>query len=204
MPQKLLQQVLNIFPERETARSKIPRIFHKFKNIRVVIDGFEVRSQRPEDFREQGNTYSNYKASATHKFLLGMHLRGGICFLSDAFEGSISDKMLFKECGIIQSLQRGDSILADRGFTISDICNEIGCTVVIPPFLDGREQFTKDEVDLTRSIAAARIHVERIIGRMKNFRLLQKVIPKTLVPIISQVAFVIAMLVNFQEPLVKL
>lgn len=146
--------------------------------------------------------YSDYKSSATHKFLLGMHIRGGICFLSDAFEGSVSDKALFKECGIIQLLQEGDLILADRGFNIGDICNEIGCTAIIPPFLSGRQQFTRDEVDLTRSVASARVHVERIIGRIREFRLMQKIIPKTLTPIISQIAFVTAMLVNFQEPLI--
>ena len=109
-----------------------------------MIDGFEVRCQRPKDYREQENTYSDYKASATatHKFLLGMHIRGGVCFLSDTFEGAILDKVLFKESGIIQFLQSGDLILADRGFNIADICNEIGCTVVIPPFLFGRSQFT--------------------------------------------------------------
>ena len=83
-------------------RSKIPKVFKKFKKIRTVIDGFEVRWQRPKDYKEQGNTYSDYKASATHKFLLGMHIRNGVCFLSDAFEGAISDKVLFKERGIIQ------------------------------------------------------------------------------------------------------
>ena len=49
----------------------------------------------------------------------------------------------------------------------------------------------------------ARVYVERTIGRVKGFRLLQKVIPKSLVPIISQLIFVAAMLVNFQEPLVN-
>lgn len=164
-------KTLNVFPERETDRSKIPKVFWKFKNIRVVIDGFEVRTQKPQDYREQGNTYSDYKASATHKFLVGMHIRGGVCFLSDAFEGAISDKALFKESGIIQSLREGDLILADRGFNILEICNEIGCMVVTPPFLDGRKQFTKEEVYLTKPVASARVHVERIIGRIKGYRL---------------------------------
>lgn len=195
-------KTLNVFPERETDRSKIPEVFRKFKNIRVVVDGFEVFTQRSQDYREQGNTYSEYKASATYKFLVGMHIRGGVCFLSDAFEGAISDKDLFTRSGIIKSLKKDDLILADRGFNILDICNEIGCKVIIPPFLNGRNQFTKEEVALTKSVAAARVHIERTIGRIKEFRLLQKVIPKTLVSTISQIGFVIAMLVNFQEPLV--
>lgn len=194
---------INIFPQRETDRSKIPKVFRKFKNIRTVIDGFEVRCQKPKDYREQGNTYSNYKASATYKFLIGMHIRGGVCFLSDAFEGAISDKNLFIKSGIMNNLRSGDVILADRGFNIADICNEIDCKVIIPPFLSGRKQFTKEEVELTRTVASARVHVERIIGRVKEFRLLQKVIPNALVSIVSQMVFVVAMLVNFQEPIVN-
>lgn len=194
---------LDIFPERETDRSKIPKIFRKFKNIRVIIDGFELRTQKPKDYREQGNVYSNYKSCPTHKFLIGIHVSGAVSFLSDAFEGSISDRELFERSGIMAYLIKQDLIMADRGFNIGDICNSIGCNVIVPPFLSGRDKFTKHEVDITRSIASARIHVERTIGRIKEFRILQKVVPKSLVPIISQMTFVIGMLVNFQEPLVK-
>lgn len=194
---------LSIFPDRETDVQKIPKVFRKFKNIRVIIDGFEVRTQKPKDYREQGNVYSNYKASSTHKFLVGIHVCGAVCFLSDSFEGSVSDRDLFLKCGILSHLNKNDVIMADRGFNIADICNEMGLNVVVPPFLSGRDKLTKDEVTMTRNIASARIHVERTIGRIKGFRILQKVIPKTLVSIISQMTFVICMLVNFQEPLVK-
>lgn len=69
-------------------------------------------------------------------------------------------------------------------------------------FKKKRKHFTKEEIKTAREIAAARIHVERFIGRMKEFRIMQRVIPKNMLPIISQITFVIAMLVNFQEPLV--
>lgn len=196
-------KTLNIFPKRETNRDNIPKIFQKFKNIRVIIDGFELRTQKPTDYGEQGNVYSTYKSSPTFKFLIGIHVSGAVSFLSDAFEGSISDRQLFKRSGILSHLNKNDLVMADRGFNIGDICNSVGCTIIVPPFLSGRHKFTKHEVDMTRSIASARIHVERTIGRLKEFRILQKVIHKTLVPIISQMTFVIAMLVNFQEPLVK-
>lgn len=193
---------LSIFPERETDKSKIPIVFRKYKNIRVVIDGFEVRTQKAQNYGEQGNTYSSYKASPTFKFLCGMHPSGAICYISDAFEGATSDRQLFKDSGFISHLVSGDLVMADRGFNVADICNEAGCSLIIPPFLSGRDKFTKEEVKITREIAAARIHVERVIGRIKEFRILQRVIPKTLVPIISQLVFVTGMLVNFQEPLV--
>lgn len=196
-------KLLEIFPKRETRASKKPKAFRKFKNLRVVIDCFEIRTQSATDYREKGNTYSSYKSSATLKFLCGMHTSGGVCFLSEGFEGATSDRQIFKDCGIMDHLDVADVVMADRGFDVKDLLNEIGCQLIIPPFLKGRKKFTKMEVRSTRSIAAARVHVERTIGRMKNYRILQKVIPKTMVSIVSQTTFVIAMLVNFQENIVK-
>lgn len=75
---------------------------------------------------------------------------------------------------------------------------EIGCKLVI------QEAIYKRRSGINyRSVASARMHVERTIGKIKGFRLLQKVIPKTFVPIISQLVFFVVMLVNFQEPLVN-
>ena len=54
---------------------------------------------------------------------------------------------------------------------------------------------------MTKIIAKARIHVERYNERIKNFELLSKKIPQTLIPLISQIVFVVCCLVNFQEPL---
>ena len=51
-----------------------------------------------------------------------------------------------------------------------------------PPFKT-KEQFTKEEVELTRRIASARIHVERKMEQIKNFRILQGVLPLALSPL---------------------
>lgn len=193
---------MQIFAPREKLTRNVPRPFRKFKNIRVIVDAFEMRSEKPSDYREQGNMYSSYKAYTTYKLLCGIHPTGAIIFLSDAFEGAISDREIFKQSGIADNIDRDDLIMADRGFNISDICNEIGCSLIIPPFLSGRDNFTKDEIRSAREISSARVHVERVIGRIKQFRLMEKRLPKTLIPIISQIAFVVAMLVNFQKPLV--
>ena len=72
-------------------------------------------------------------------------------------------------------------------------------TVFIPPFLGKHATFTKEEILLTKRIAKARIHVERFNEQLKKFRLLDKTIPLTLVPIASQLVYVAACLVNFQD-----
>ena len=67
--------------------------------------------------------------------------------------------------------------MADCGFTIKDQLEKIGVTLNIPPFLDGRQQLLSSEVQQGRSRASLRIHVERAIGRIKQFAVLQEKVP---------------------------
>lgn len=175
-------KLLDILPKRQGSFKK-PKIFRKFKNLRVVIDCFEIRTQSAIDYGEQGNTYSSYKSYATMKFLCGMDIYGGICFISEAFEGAVTDRELLKNCGLLSMFDSGDVVMADRGFDVKDLLNEIGCQLLIPPFLKGRNKFTRDEINTTRSNVSTRVHVERIIGRMKNYRISQRVIPKHCFPL---------------------
>ena len=66
--------------------------------------------------------------------------------------------------------------ISDRGFTIKDMLNDIGVELNIPPFLEGRSQ---DDIKKTRHIASLRIHVERAIGRIKKFAILQSIVNVT-------------------------
>ncbi|KAF0756420.1 Uncharacterized protein FWK35_00015347, partial [Aphis craccivora] len=83
-----------------------------------------------------------------------------------------SDKKLNTMTGIPYQ-QISDAIMVDRGFRIDDICNEKGVTLIRPPFLRGKSQFTKTEALLTKEIASARVHIERVNQRLKTFKILQ-------------------------------
>ena len=69
-------------------------------------------------------------------------------FVSDCFEGSISDKQITRKSGFLDKILPGDVVLADRGFTIHDLLAEKGATLEIPPFREGRKQFTKKKRQL--------------------------------------------------------
>lgn len=49
----------------------------------------------------------------------------------------------------------------------------------IPCFTQGWRQLSPQEVDTSRRLSNVRIHLERTIGRMKNFKILTIVIPLT-------------------------
>lgn len=76
-----------------------------------------------------------------------------------------------------------------------------GVSLNVPPFLT-TAQFTSEQVVRTRTIARARIHVERAIKRIKSFNILN-MIPSSLIPHSSQVFQVCGALTNLQFPLIK-
>ena len=90
--------------------------------------------------------------------------------------------------------------MADKGFEIEDLLLPLGARLNILPFLDKRQQMLPDDIRSTKSIASGRIHVERAIGRLKSFHLLQGVIDNTLFNILDRAIFVAAMLCNFLPP----
>ena len=116
--------------------------------------------------------YSHYKSHVTYKALLGIAPSGSITFVSQLYKGSISDKEIVDRSGFINGnlWGKGDTIMADRGFTISDLLEPLKVGLNIPSFLEGRKQLTESEVKESQTIASVRIHVERAIQRVKKFK----------------------------------
>ena len=173
--------------------STLPHSFKKlYPNTFAIIDGSEIFLETPSDLCMQSSTWSQYKHHNMAKFLLACTPNGAISFVSPVFVGSISDIKLTRESGFLTTLQDkpGISIMADRGFTIKDMLKDIGIELNIPPFMEGRAQLPVKEVQEGRRIASVRIHVERAIGRMKNFAILQGTFPISMSRIINQVVCV--------------
>ena len=61
--------------------------------------------------------------------------------------------------------------MADKGFTIQDLLIPRGVRLNIPPFLKANTQMAANDVFATKNIAQLRIHVERAIGRIKEYRI---------------------------------
>ena len=126
--------------------------------------------------------------------------------MSPLYVGSISDVELTRVSGFIDALRNqgvsGMSVMADRGFTIKDQVETIGAKLNIPPFLEGRQQLPPEEVQAGRHIASLRIHVERVIGRVKNFSILKGTLPLSMSRISNQIVCVCALFVDFQPVLI--
>lgn len=148
--------------------------------------------------------YSHYKGTYTLKFLLGISPNGVVTFLSKAFGGRTSDSRLTVDSGFLELLQPGDCVLADKGFpTIKTTLAEKKVVLVMPPFSKGADQFNSQEMAETYLVARCRIHVERIIQRIKIYNILNHRVPVTLIPYMEKVFHVCCVLANYQPHIIK-
>ncbi|XP_031334826.1 uncharacterized protein LOC116164746 [Photinus pyralis] len=187
-------------PTTSKIKTCLPSAFATFTNCRIIIDCTEIYTAVAGQLDKQKQTYSNYKHRNTLKALVGVAPNGVIIFVSDLYAGNTSDKEIVRNCGILELLQAGDLVLADKGFLIADLLPP-GVSLNIPPFLMNR-QFTPEEIKQTMAIAKARIHVERAIQRIKIYKVLH-FIPAALRPYSSDIFKVCACLANMNYPLIK-
>ena len=59
-------------------------------------------------------------------------------------------------------------MFADRGFTIAEDLAVHRVKFEIPAFTRGKGQLSQRDVELSKQLSKVRIHVERVIGNLKN------------------------------------
>jgi len=134
--------------------------------------------------------------------LIGITPTGAVSFVSEAWGGKASDRYITEHCGFLDHIEEGDLVMADKGFNIGDLLAKRRAFLNIPPFLCNK-QFSVEEIHTTRRIAKVRIHVERAIGRVKQFHILDSAVPLTLKNVIGPMFRVICYLTNLDKSLVK-
>ena len=103
-----------------------------------------------------------------------------VSFISKAYGGSASDRHIVEDCGILNLVNAGDQVMVDKGFNIGDLLVGRQSELVHPPFLQDKGKFSAKNCRKGSDIAKARIHVERAIARIKEFRIIQGNIPLTM------------------------
>lgn len=105
---------LPLWPPRELINANMPKQFKKTcPTTRVIIDATEIYIEQPHLPELQQMTFSNYKNDNTFKALIGISPDGVITFVSSLFSGSISDKELTRQSGLLKLLEPGDSVVGN-------------------------------------------------------------------------------------------
>lgn len=198
---------LNIWPEREVIDEFMPDGFKRlFKKTLVILDATETPVQKPSHVKAQSITYSTYKSKNTLKTMVGCSPRGLVTYVSDSYGGSCSDRQIIERSTLVNDpslFQPKDSIMADRGIMVQDIFATKDVHVNTPTMLKGKSQLEPEDVVKDRRIASKRIHIERVIGLAKTYKILKKDLPVSKIHLGSRITYVCFMMSNFRSSIVN-
>ena len=187
---------LALWPDKKKTKENVPESVKKiYPNIRVILDCTEIKTQTPNSKVLKGDLFSNYKSFTTFKGLIGISPWGSVIFVSKLYTESMSDKTITCDSGVLDLLEPGDEVMADKDFLIADLLADVQASLV-PPFHGKRGQFAADLVELRHLISQA-------IRRVKENHIWDTVLPLSLAGLANQLWTVCAILTNFQGPLIK-
>ena len=98
--------------------------------------------------------------------------------------------------------EKHDAIMADRGIMVQDLFASMDVQVNTPTTMKGKNQLNAETVVKDRRIASKRIHVERIIGYAKTFKILKRPLPNDKFLLADRIIHVCFLLTNFRNNIV--
>lgn len=176
--------------------------FSKYPTTRVIIDGTECPVAKPKQALGQQSTFSSYKNRNTLKVLVGCSPGGLVSYCSDAYGGSTSDRQIAERSNLPIMCNPGDSVMADKGFNVQDLFESRDVKINIPSFFTKKNRMNSKAISADRQIASKRVHVERIIGLAKTFKILKHPFNNTQSALGSEIIKVCFYLCNFKKCIV--
>lgn len=199
----ILSKVLRcmiFWPEKEDILKNMPKCFSKFKCTRAILDAYEITVEKPKCIKCRVRLYSQYKKNFTAKVMMVCSPSGLITLCAGSFGGRASDKVVTKHTGVYTMCDPGDGLMVDKGFNIDDECTDNMIKLIRPPFQRNKKYSKAESVECAK-IARARVHVERVIQRIREFGLLRGKIPWTICPYIDCLVVIASGLVNLGNPI---
>ena len=91
-------------------------LFSDFTSCRIVIDCTDVDIATPGLMSQQNATSSSYMGMNSFKVIVGVAPNAVITFVSKLYPGSISDKAIVQQSGLLNHLVAGDMVFLFRIF----------------------------------------------------------------------------------------
>ncbi len=200
---RLQWEEIDIWPTREMVDFFCPSDFKsKFPSTRVILDGFEFPIQKPGAPTAQQVTFSSYKNRNTAKAVVGITPGGLFSHMSATYGGAASDRQITERDNLTEKLEPNDSYMSDKGFDVQDIFAPYMVKGNMPSYFRKKNRMSGSCVIRDRVIACKRVHVERVIGLAKTYKIMTEPLNQTETVLAGDIAFVCFMLCNFRTCIV--
>ena len=194
---------INWWPTRDLVKYHSPVDFRaKYPTTRVIIDGTECPVRQPKRPTAQQSTFSTYKNRNTVKVLIGASPGGLISYISPTYGGSTSDRQIIERSSLPVICAPGDSIMADKGFDVQDLFAPYDVAINVPAFFKKKNKIKAKTVVSDRKLASKRVHIERIIGLGKTYKILTMPLQSSETVLAKDITFVCYTLCNFRQCIV--
>jgi hypothetical protein len=198
---------LNLWVSEDIVEQHMPQSFKaSFPNTRIIVDATEIPIEKPSKVADQAATFSTYKNKNTLKCLVGISPRGMVTYVSDSYGGSASDRQIVERSDLLNDdhmFSEGQSIMADRGFCVQDLFAHKGVQINVPTSMKGKNQLPAETVIKDRRIASKRVHVERVIGYVKTYKILTEPLDHSYLHLGGRITFVCFAIANFRVCIVN-
>ncbi|XP_063931823.1 uncharacterized protein LOC135143812 [Zophobas morio] len=195
------------WPERMAIKTAMPIAFRaRYRQTESIIDCLEIQIEKPTDSLKQALTWSEYKKCNTLKYLISSTPNGFVNFISGGYGGRTSDKDILKKSGYLNCLPDGASVIADRGFKhVTPMLTAKNCILIRPPSVSEGKKLSKVEMKKNKTIAALRVHVERVIKKLREFTMLgpHACIHHSLLYLMNHIIIIACAIINVQGKLIK-
>ncbi|XP_067307642.1 uncharacterized protein [Pseudorasbora parva] len=189
------------WPHRDVISEHAPLTFKsRFPTTFALLGFAELRTERPNTFLVQSQTWT----TDALKSLVAVDPRGAVLYASALFTGPELD--VFRQCGVTSLLQTllerghlmsGDGLTADERFQLDADVEKLGLKLNIPPCVESQKQMPA--FSSRKSAAQHQTHVERVIDKIKTFKIVSGRIPNAMLSNMNDIWFVVSMLSNFQS-----
>ncbi|KAA0713910.1 hypothetical protein E1301_Tti009989 [Triplophysa tibetana] len=167
-----------VWPDRDTLCKIMPSQFVESfgRRVAVIIDCFKILTGKPSNLNSNGKMFSRYTLNQTIKYLIGITLKGSVCFISKGWSGYRNDKHITQNSGLLENLLPGDIVLDSRGFDKKNV-GKLCTGVRLPALTNDSCQPTFKDIELTSKMAN-HIPVEGAIKNVcQQYKILTGTIP---------------------------
>ncbi|KAE8745527.1 hypothetical protein FOCC_FOCC007790 [Frankliniella occidentalis] len=181
-----------VWPDKEKILKNMPKCFRHYKSTRAILDAYEIPVEKPKCIACRIRLYSHYKKKFTAKVMMICTPSGLVSHCGSSFGGRASDKVVTQATGVYGMCDPGDGLMVDKGFDIDKECQDSLLALIRPPFMRSKtKKFSRAESVQCAKIARARVHVERIIQRVREYHILKFKVPWNIVPYLVNIVVIV-------------